>query len=93
MVRPDLTRWNQSLDDLLRGSIDSPHPLTRERYLALYNIASGQANASSFAKMINRENETVMNWVHNYNKRGPEALVYRRTGGSLPLFLPSKPKK
>jgi hypothetical protein len=93
MVRPDLAKWNQSLDDLLRGSLEAPHPRTRERNLALYNIASGQATATSIAKLLNRENETVMNWVHNYNKSGPEALVYRRTGGSLPLFLPSKPKK
>ena len=36
MVRPDLTKWNQSIDDLLQGSINAQHPRTRERYLAIY---------------------------------------------------------
>lgn len=93
MVRPDLAKWNQSLDDLLKGSIEAAHARTRERYLALYMIASGQANATVWAQKLDRENETVMNWVHNYNERGPDALIYRRTGGNLPLFRPNKPKK
>ncbi len=93
MVRPDLAKWNQSIDDLLKGSIEAPHARTRERYLALYMIAAGETNATLWAQKINRENETVMNWVHHYNERGPEALIYRRTGGSLPLLLPKKPKK
>jgi len=93
MVRPDLAKWNQSLDDLLKGSIESSHARTRERYLALYMIALGQTNATVWAQTLGRENETVMNWVHNYNERGPDALIYRRTGGSRPLFRPNKPKK
>lgn len=93
MVRPDLAKWNQSIADLLKGSIEAPHGRTRERYLALYMIAAGETNATLWAQTINRENETVMNWVHHYNERGPEALVYRRTGGNLPLFLPNKPEK
>jgi transposase len=28
-----------------------------------------------------------MEWVHRYNDRGLEALIYQRTGGRLPLFL------
>jgi hypothetical protein len=30
-------------------------------------------------------------WVHAYNKRGPDALVYRRTGGRPPFAPPSRP--
>jgi hypothetical protein len=26
----------------------------------------------------------VMEWLHLYNTRGPEALVYQRTGGRPP---------
>ncbi len=46
MVRPGLTNWNQSVDDLLQGSSNAQHSRTRERSLALYMIASGQSNAT-----------------------------------------------
>ena len=70
MVRPDLTKWNQSIDDLLQGSINAQHPRTRERYLALYMIASGQSNATLWAKQTNRCDESIMKWVHRYNEFG-----------------------
>ena len=85
MVRPDLTKWNQSIDDLLQGSINAQHPRTRERYLALYMIASGQSNATLWAKQTNRCDESIMKWVHCYNEVGPDSLIYRRTGGSIPF--------
>jgi hypothetical protein len=45
-----LTNWNQSVDDLLQGSSNAQHSRTRERSLALYMIASGQSNATLWAK-------------------------------------------
>jgi hypothetical protein len=93
MIRPDLTKWNQTLDDLRRLATESSHPRTRERFLAVYMIASGQTNATRWAKEIGRENESVMNWMHLYNERGPEALTYRRTGGSVPLLPRPKSRR
>jgi hypothetical protein len=88
MLRPSVETWNQSVDDLRRLAVDSPHPRTRERFLALFMIASGAANASQWAARIGREDETVMNWVHRYNAAGPAAIAYRPTGGSPPFCPP-----
>jgi hypothetical protein len=86
MIRPDTAKWHQTPDDLRRLATDSPHPRTRERFLALYQIATQQTNATQWAEQIDRCDECVMSWVHAYNTRGPEAMTYRRTGGSAPFL-------
>jgi hypothetical protein len=88
MLRPAIEAWDQSVDDLRRLAIDAPHPRTRERFQALFMIASGAANASGWAKRTGRDDETVLGWVHLYNAAGPRAMAYRRTGGA-PLFCPT----
>jgi hypothetical protein len=85
MVRPDTAKWNQTVSDLRRLSIEAAHPRTRERFLALFMIGSGQTNATRWARESGRMIDTVLKWVHRYNQAGPEALVYRRTGGHPPL--------
>jgi transposase len=90
MLRVDLARWGQSVEDLRAASISAEHHRTRERFQALYLIASGQFNATSCAKHIGRQDETVLGWIRLYNDAGPDALAYKKTGGRAPLFLPSK---
>jgi transposase len=90
MVRVDLARWGQSVEDLRTASLSAPHRRTRERFQALYLIASGQFNATTCAAHIGRQDETVLAWIHRYNTEGPDALTYRKTGGSAPLLLPNK---
>ena len=87
MLRPDFDKWGQTLEDLRQLSIKADHPRSRERYQALYLIASGRTNATQWAKEINRDDQTVMGWIHCYNAEGPDALLYRHTGGHPP-FLP-----
>jgi hypothetical protein len=93
MIRPDLKKWNQSPDDLRRLATDSNHPRTRERFLALYMIASEQTNATQWAQQTGREDESVLNWVHTYNECGPDALSYRRSGGHAPLLQHKKSRR
>ena len=90
MVRVDLARWGQGVEDLRTVSLAAPHRRTRERFQALYLIASGRFNATSCAAHIGRQDETVLNWVHLYNERGPDALTYRKTGGTAPLLRPNR---
>jgi hypothetical protein len=90
MIRPDTGKWGQTSDDLRRLATEAEHPRTRERFLALYQIANEQTNATQWAEQIDRCDECVMGWVHLYNERGPEAMVYRRTGGSAPLLRRKK---
>ena len=92
MVRVDLAKWGQSLEDLRRLSLQAAHPRTRERFLALSQIADGTDNATSWAARYDRQDETVIKWVHTYNAKGPGALTYRRTGGGAPLLRPRKPR-
>jgi hypothetical protein len=90
MVRVEMQKWGQSLDDLRRLALKADHPRTRERFLALCLIADGTHNATSWAGRAGRQDETVLRWLHTYNREGPEALTYRRTGGPPPLLRPLK---
>ena len=86
MLRVELTGWGQTPDDLRRAAVQAAHRRSRERFQALYLIASGRFNATTCAAHIGRQDETVLGWVHRYNEHGPDALTYRRTGGRAPLL-------
>ena len=43
------------------------------------------SRATRVAPHTHRHPQTVLGWVHAYNEHGPEALVYRRTGGRPPF--------
>jgi transposase len=63
------------------------HQRTRERFLALHEVTQASC-ATQVAARTRRHPQTVMEWLHLYNTRGPEALTFRRTGGRRPLFAP-----
>src|SRR3954447_4686227 len=86
-----MAKWGQALEDLRRASVETPHRRSRERFQALYLIASGRFNATTCAAHIGRQDETVLGWVHRYNEHGPDALAYRRTGGRAPLLMRARP--
>jgi transposase len=90
MIRPDTAKWGQTLADLRRLAVEAEHARTRERFMALYMLGSGQTNATKWAEEIGRDDNTVMSWVHTYNKLGSEALTYRRTGGRPPFLAKNK---
>jgi transposase len=84
MLRVDYERWDQTPADLRQLALSASHARSRERLLALYNIAQG-ACATDVAECTGRRPQTVMDWLHIYNEHGPEALVYQRTGGRPPF--------
>ena len=86
MIKVEMARWGQTVEDLRRASLSEAHPRSRERFQALYLIASGQLNATACAAHIGRQDETVLRWAHLYNRHGPAALTYRHTGGRAPLL-------
>jgi len=88
MIKVEMAKWGQTVEDLRLASLREAHPRSRERFQALYLIASGQFNATACAAHIGRQDETVLRWVHLYNRHGPDALAYRHSGGRSPL-LPS----
>jgi hypothetical protein len=90
MLRVESARWGQTPADLRRLATSAPHPRTRERFLALYEITQ-ESCATRIAGRTHRHPQTVLEWLHLYNTRGPEALTYQRTGGRPPFAQRSKP--
>jgi len=90
MLRVESARWGQTPADLRRLATSAPHPRTRERFLALYEITQ-ESCATRVAERTHRHPQTVLEWLHLYNTRGPEALTYQRTGGRPPFAQRSKP--
>ena len=93
MVRVEMAKWGQTLEDLRHTSVHAAHRRSRGRFQALYLIASGRFNATTCATHIGRQDETVLGWVHRYNEHGPDALTYRRTGGRSPLLTSPGPSR
>ena len=91
MLRVDHARWDQTPSDLRELAMSASHPRTRERFLALYEITQ-ESCATRVAGRTRRHPQTVMEWLHLYNTRGPEALAYQRTGGRPPFARTSPPR-
>ena len=90
MIKVEVAKWGQTVEDLRLAALHEAHPRSRERFQALYLIASGQFNATTCAAHIGRQDETVLRWVHRYNRHGPDAVTYRHSGGRSPLLLSSR---
>jgi transposase len=90
MLRVDFDRWGQTPEDLRQLATRAAHQRTRERFLALYEITQARC-ATQVAARTQRHPQTVMEWLHLYNPRGPEALTFRRTGGRPPFAARSRP--
>ena len=93
MVRPDFEKWNQTAEDMRRLAIKADHPRSRERFQALYMIGADQKNASQWAKAINRQKQTVLCWVHDYNECGPQRIHYQHSGGRAAKLSEAEKKR
>jgi len=84
MLTVNTERWQQDAESLREQGHRAEHQRTRERFMALYEIAQGD-NATQVGLNTTRNPQTVMAWVHRYNQLGPKAMRYRRSGGHPPL--------
>lgn len=84
LLSVDHERWELSPADLLERAVGSKHRRTRERFLAPYEVVQGRC-ATDVAKEMGRDNETVHRWIHWFNDKGPDALLYQRSGGRPPF--------
>ncbi len=91
MLKVKCDRWNQSKELLRTEALAAEHPRTRERLMALYEVCEGKS-ATFVGKQTNRNPQTVMEWVHRYNRQGLAALKYQRSGGRNPFFLKQSKK-
>lgn len=89
MLKVEYARWGQSLEELRHLSVNAEHQRTRERFLALYEMAQ-ESYPTELAKRVSRHYQTLMRWVHEYNEHGPESQVFRHTGGKPPFSKKSR---
>jgi hypothetical protein len=89
VLRVEYARWGQSPEDLRSLALSAPHARTRERALALFDIAQHSC-ATQVAVRTGRRAHTGLGWGHADNAQGPDALAFRRTGGRRPLFCPHR---
>src|SRR3954447_2592835 len=82
MLCVEYDRWGQTPAELRPLALNAAR--TRERLLALHDIAQGGC-ATEVAQRTGRRPQTVMDRLHSYNEPGPEALSYRRTAGRPPF--------
>ena len=47
MIKVEMAKWRQTVEDLRLAALNEPHPRSRERFQALYLIAAGQFNATT----------------------------------------------
>jgi hypothetical protein len=59
MLRVDHRRWEQTVADLRHLAVSTKHPRSRERFLALHEIAAGSC-ATAVAERTGRRAQTVM---------------------------------
>jgi hypothetical protein len=85
VLRVEYARWGQSPEDLRSLVLSAPHARTRERALALFDIAQHSC-ATQVAVRTGRRAHTGLGWGHADNAQGPDALAFRRTGGRRPFF-------
>ena len=83
VLRVNHERWGQTGEDLRDLALSAVHARSRERFLALHEIARGGC-ASAVAERTGRHPDRD-GWLHRYNEGGPEAVQYRRTGGRPPF--------
>lgn len=84
MLKVHYAEWNQTPECLLTQSIHAAHTRTRERFSALYQVVKG-CSPVAVARGLGRRHDTVTGWINNYNRNGPDSMVYRRTGGRPPF--------
>src|SRR5262249_57025695 len=90
MSKVEWEKCQQTVEDLRRASRPAAHPRGGERSQPLSLIAPAQLNATACAAHIGRQDETVLRWVHRYNRHGPDALTYRHSGGRAPLLTSNR---
>ena len=68
---------------LQEGARHHPHPQARERCAALLKVASGHSPhwVAKHGLLIERDPDSIYQWLHFYNQGGIAALLSRRHGG------------
>ena len=66
-------KWGETTESLLQRNIQAEDKRLRERFLALALVASGRS-VRQVAQQMRRRQQTVCEWVHRFNREGPQGL-------------------
>ena len=88
MLRLD-PKWGETTESLLQRNIQAEDKHLRERFLALALIASGQS-VRRVAQQIQRKRQTVSEWVHRFNREGPQGLIPNFQSPAKPRLTPEE---
>ncbi len=84
------TNWGLQADEFIKKTRQG-HPRERERWLAVYWLSQGIAQAE-VARRLRRTRNAIQTWKENFEKKGPNSLNFRRSGGRK-AFLSVEQKK
>ena len=65
--------WGETVESLLRRSVQTSNKRMRERYLALALVAS-EKSVQDVARQIGRRRQTVSDWIRRFNRHGMAGL-------------------
>src|SRR4051794_41815073 len=87
VLRVDHGRWDQTVADLRHLALTAAHPRSRERFLALHEIAQGSC-ATAGAEPPGRRGQGGVGWLPAHNENRPQALTPPRPRGPPPFAPP-----
>jgi transposase len=82
-VEAILSRWHLDAAALRVRMYRAPTPRERERWHAVWLAAQGWS-AARVAVALGRDPHTVGDWLAAFQRDGPAALAFARTGGAPP---------
>ena len=84
MLKIDCSKWGENAETLREQALQATHLRSRERFMALYEISKGKS-ATKVGQQRKRHPQTIMEWVHQYNREGSSRLIYQHSGGHPPF--------
>ena len=78
-----LKHWGLDVGAVRQRVYRAPTPRERERWHAIWLLASGWP-AAQVAAALERDPHTIGEWLAAFGRGGPAALTFDQTGGSPP---------
>ena len=78
-----LSQWQLDLKAVRNQMYRAPTPRERERWHALWLLATGWS-AADVAEALDRDPHTIGEWLESVRQQGPTGLAFEQSGGAPP---------
>jgi transposase len=78
-----LNKWQLDMKTGRRRMFRAPTPRERERWHAVWLLAQGWS-AAQVAEALERDPQTIGEWLESVRQEGPAGLAFEQTGGAPP---------